>query len=170
MFSLFSWSVGMSRNSLFYLGVILVLMAVGYQYRDRLGLERCTTTARDAGGREGGAGKEASRPAREAESRTTSSEGGAESASEDKSSSADKAANQQYYNPPFDAATSEVLYSKSGTRLITINELAAHGSKGPLKPIWLSVLGRVYDVDKGVQHYGPDGGYSFFSGRDGSKA
>ena len=147
----------MGRSSLFYLGVVLVLVAVGYQYRDRLGLERCTTAA---GGAEG----------REAESRTASSKEGAKSESEQRSSSPDKAANQKYYNPPFDVATSEKLYSKSGTRLITINELATHGSTGPLKPIWLSVLGRVYDVDKGVQHYGPDGGYSFFSGRDGSRA
>lgn len=77
-----------------------------------------------------------------------------------------------YYNPPFDPANPpEPLYSKSGTRLVTLNELAAHGSiNGTLRPYWLAILGRVYDVDKGDQYYGPKGGYNFFTGCDGSKA
>jgi len=29
---------------------------------------------------------------------------------------------------------------------------------------------QVFDVTKGRKHYGPGGGYSFFSGRDGSRA
>ena len=77
-----------------------------------------------------------------------------------------------YYNPPFDAQNPpEPLYSKSGTRLVTINELAAHGSiNGTLRPYWLALLGRIYDVDKGENNYGPKGGYNFFTGLDGSKA
>ena len=80
---------------------------------------------------------------------------------------------EDYYNPPFDPKNpSEPLFTKSGTRLITINELAAHGSvNGTLRPIWLAIMGRVYDVEKGYDnHYGPNGGYNFFTGRDGSKA
>ena len=79
----------------------------------------------------------------------------------------------EYYNPPFDPENpSEPLFTKSGARLITINELAAHGSvNGTLRPIWLAIMGRVYDVEKGYDsHYGPKGGYNFFTGRDGSKA
>ena len=76
------------------------------------------------------------------------------------------------YNPPFDPANPpEPLYSKSGTRLITVNELAAHGVNGTLRPLWLAVAGRVYDVEKGAEHYyGEKGGYNFFTGRDGSRA
>lgn len=74
-----------------------------------------------------------------------------------------------YYNPPFNAQDPP-LYSKAGTRLVTLNELAAHGSiNGTLRPYWLTILGRIYDVDKGETHYGPKGGYSFFTGCDGSK-
>ena len=76
-----------------------------------------------------------------------------------------------YYNPPFDPLVSSPLYSKAGTRLVTLNELAVHGSvNGTLRPYWLAIMGRVYDVDKGERHYGPDGGYSFFTGCDGTKA
>ncbi|ORZ41727.1 cytochrome b5-like heme/steroid binding domain-containing protein [Catenaria anguillulae PL171] len=40
----------------------------------------------------------------------------------------------------------------------------------PTKPIYLAVLGKVYDVSAGREHYGPGGGYSFFSGRDAGRA
>ena len=76
-----------------------------------------------------------------------------------------------YHNPPFDPTSHTPTYSKAGTRLITLNELAAHASvNGTLRPHWLAIMGRVYDVDKGHTHYGPEGGYNFFTGRDGSKA
>ena len=76
-----------------------------------------------------------------------------------------------YFNPPFDPTNPEERYSKTGTRLITINELSAHGPEGPLKPIWLAVMGRVYDVNRGADsYYGPNGGYKVFSGRDASRA
>lgn len=81
-----------------------------------------------------------------------------------------KKADSPYYNPPFDADNPpEPHYSKSGQRLVTLNELAAHSSDGPLKPIMLAIMGKVYDVDKG-RTYGPEGGYNFFTGRDGSRA
>jgi len=34
----------------------------------------------------------------------------------------------------------------------------------------LSILGEVFDVSKGVQHYGPGKGYNFFTGKDGTRA
>lgn len=73
-----------------------------------------------------------------------------------------------FYNPPFDPSDPpEPIFTKSGTRMITVNELAAHGHSGPLKPIWLAMLGMVFDVDKGAEHYyGPNGGYKFFSGEN----
>lgn len=77
-----------------------------------------------------------------------------------------KPPNPDYFNPPFDISNPpEPMIAKSGTRLITVNELAAHGHSGPLKPIWLAMLGMVFDVDKGAEHYyGPEGGYKFFTG------
>ena len=73
-----------------------------------------------------------------------------------------------YYNPPFDPSDPpEPIITKSGTRMVTVNELAAHGHSGPLKPIWLAMLGMVFDVDKGAEHYyGPNGGYKFFAGKN----
>ena len=60
---------------------------------------------------------------------------------------------------------------RQGVRLITKQELKKHGPNGPLSPIWLSILGQVYDVDKGKDSfYGPNGGYNFFAGRDGTRA
>lgn len=30
--------------------------------------------------------------------------------------------------------------------------------------LYLALLGRIYDVSKGIKHYGPNGGYRFFAG------
>ncbi len=77
-----------------------------------------------------------------------------------------KAPEPDYHNPTFDPDhPPEPLYSKSGVRLVTKNELKAHGSDGPLEPIWLAMMGKVFDVNQGAEHYyGPKGGYKFFSG------
>ncbi|KAM4797123.1 neuferricin [Rhinophrynus dorsalis] len=58
----------------------------------------------------------------------------------------------------------------TGRRLLSKQELANfHG--GPNSPgIYLAVLGQVFDVQKGDKHYGPGGSYSFFSGKDASRA
>ena len=68
--------------------------------------------------------------------------------------------------------------SPSGERLITSTELASHGIKSTESKeaatagghtIWLSILGRVYDVTSGgPSYYGPNGSYNFYSGRDAS--
>ena len=42
---------------------------------------------------------------------------------------------------------------------------------GPSSPgLYLALLGVVYDVARGAEYYGPGGGYSFFAGRDASRA
>ena len=136
----------LTKSSLFYLGCLLVLVAVGYQYRSDITpffkqLTAGTTPT-----------KRQPRPASTATPEATSHP-------------------QSYYNPPFDPENPpEELRSTSGIRLFTKNELAAHGPNGPLKPILLAVLGRVYDVGKAPDYYGPNGGYNFFAGRDGSRA
>ncbi|XP_077152607.1 neuferricin [Ranitomeya variabilis] len=55
-------------------------------------------------------------------------------------------------------------------RLLSKGELSSyhggHGSPG----LYLAVLGQVFDVHKGIKHYGPGGSYSFFAARDASRA
>mmetsp|Transcript_24494 Transcript_24494/g.37264 ORF Transcript_24494/g.37264 Transcript_24494/m.37264 type:complete len:264 (-) Transcript_24494:500-1291(-) len=63
-------------------------------------------------------------------------------------------------------------FSPAGERLISAEELALHTGKGgpsPDNPIWLSILGKVYDVTAGVEYYGEEnGGYRYYAGRDAS--
>jgi len=58
-----------------------------------------------------------------------------------------------------------------GHRIVTVEELSLKvGSKDEKdkSPIWLSVMGQVYDVTAGKQYYGPKSGYKFFAGKDAS--
>ncbi|XP_026854233.2 neuferricin [Electrophorus electricus] len=48
--------------------------------------------------------------------------------------------------------------------------LALYNGNRSSKGLYLAILGQVFDVEKGRKHYGPDGGYRFFSGRDASRA
>lgn len=184
-------------SRLYLLGVALILVAVGYQYRGHL---QCLLNHWVADGsnsepveapvpRDPGQAKKQSDHAKtnqldtgtESESETPAIEPGrsesapptnAEAADGDAGSETGSSAGPDYYNPPFDPENpGEPLYAASGVRLITLNELAAHGPNGPLEPVWLALMGRVYDVQKGAEHYyGPKGGYNFFSGRDGTRA
>ncbi|XP_040280782.1 neuferricin isoform X1 [Bufo bufo] len=55
-------------------------------------------------------------------------------------------------------------------RLLSQEELSRyHGGQGS-PGLYLAVLGRVFDVQKGIQHYGPGGSYSFFAAKDASRA
>ena len=60
----------------------------------------------------------------------------------------------------------------NGDRVITHAELAKHvgaGGASPTNTIWLSILGKVYDVTTGEDFYGEaKGSYKFYSGRDAS--
>lgn len=54
---------------------------------------------------------------------------------------------------------------------LTPAELAKYDGTDPSKPIYLAILGEVFDVTKGASFYAkPDGGYAFFSGVDASRA
>lgn len=72
----------------------------------------------------------------------------------------------------------EQKFNAANERLITQPELTYHGIKSTESKeaatagghtIWLSILGRVYDVTSGgPSYYGPKGSYNFYSGRDAS--
>ncbi|CAG9461537.1 unnamed protein product [Pedinophyceae sp. YPF-701] len=53
-------------------------------------------------------------------------------------------------------------------RVFTASELAQLSSRGQC--ILLALAGRVYDVSAGARHYGPEGAYAAFAGRDASRA
>mmetsp|Transcript_21604 Transcript_21604/g.50821 ORF Transcript_21604/g.50821 Transcript_21604/m.50821 type:complete len:257 (+) Transcript_21604:95-865(+) len=63
-------------------------------------------------------------------------------------------------------------YNASGDRVITPSELAKHvgeGGASETNQIWLSILGKVYDVSTGEDFYGyGKGGYAYYAGRDAS--
>ena len=156
---------------LYWLGAALILIAVSYQYRKEIQTLVLNLSKSEVQSDTKSAGKENvdSKRQEEALGKKLEQPPPKKSAksSEESKKEKDTTASEKYYNPPFDPKNPpEPLYSKTGTRLITLNELAAHGHSGPLKPIWLAVMGRVYDVDKGAEHYyGPDGGYKFFTGK-----
>jgi len=65
----------------------------------------------------------------------------------------------------------QTLSAVTGGRLMTADELAMYdGRRSGSMPIYIGILGQVYDVTAGKQHYGPGGSYSFFAGRDASRA
>lgn len=57
----------------------------------------------------------------------------------------------------------------STDRVLSADELAQYtGDSG--RPIYLAILGHVFDVTRGRRHYGAGGGYSGFAGRDATRA
>jgi hypothetical protein len=66
-----------------------------------------------------------------------------------------------------DAAADAAAADADGDRLIGHEELALHTTTE--NRIWLSILGKVYDVTDGEDFYGAlKGGYKFYAGRDAS--
>ncbi|KAK0537124.1 hypothetical protein OC834_000200 [Tilletia horrida] len=55
-------------------------------------------------------------------------------------------------------------------RLFTPAELQLYAGRAPERPIYLAVMGDVYDVTTNPRIYGPGGSYNFFAGRDASRA
>ncbi|XP_066930092.1 neuferricin-like [Clytia hemisphaerica] len=58
----------------------------------------------------------------------------------------------------------------TGERIFTKEEIRQYSGEVEGKPIYLAYLGKVYDVTTGKQHYGKDGAYHFFAGKDASRA
>jgi len=52
----------------------------------------------------------------------------------------------------------------SSDAVFSRDELVMYDGADDSKPIYLALLGSVYDVSSGRKHYAPDGGYGFFSG------
>jgi predicted heme/steroid binding protein len=57
-----------------------------------------------------------------------------------------------------------------GPLLLTDAQLSLYNGSDPALPILLAINGTIYDVSAGARTYGPGGGYSFFSGKDGARA
>ncbi|KAJ3369186.1 hypothetical protein GGF31_005467 [Allomyces arbusculus] len=55
-------------------------------------------------------------------------------------------------------------------RIFTPEELKQYDGTDPSKPIYLAIMGDVFDVTEGRSYYGPGGGYHFFAGRDAARA
>uniref|UniRef100_A0A8D0GNL6 Neuferricin n=1 Tax=Sphenodon punctatus TaxID=8508 RepID=A0A8D0GNL6_SPHPU len=60
--------------------------------------------------------------------------------------------------------------SSSRNRLLRPGELSRYTGMPGSAGLYLAVLGRVFDVQRGHRHYGPGGAYSSFSGKDASRA
>lgn len=56
----------------------------------------------------------------------------------------------------------------AGEKIFTAEQLTLFdgSSSDESQPIYIGILGRVYDVSRGRKHYGQGGSYSFFAGRD----
>lgn len=48
--------------------------------------------------------------------------------------------------------------------ILTPEELSKYDGMKGSKGLYLAILGKVFDVSKGRKHYGPGGGYHFFTG------
>lgn len=53
---------------------------------------------------------------------------------------------------------------KKAEKLLTPEELKLYDGGADSLGLYLAILGEVFDVEKGAQHYRPGGGYAFFTG------
>ncbi|XP_077286308.1 neuferricin homolog [Arctopsyche grandis] len=75
-----------------------------------------------------------------------------------------------YNNYTFNFFPSTKVTQKSTTeKLYTENELSKYNGVDS-DFLYLSLLGRIFDVTKGSKHYGPGSNYNIFIGRDASKS
>ncbi|CAJ0596881.1 unnamed protein product [Cylicocyclus nassatus] len=64
----------------------------------------------------------------------------------------------------------EVNVASNDMQIFNTEQLALFDGSRASRPVYLAILGRVYNVDKGRKHYGKGGGYHFFAGRDATRA
>jgi len=55
-------------------------------------------------------------------------------------------------------------------KIFSKEELIKYDGSDPQLPIYLAIMGKVFDVTDGRKHYAPGGGYSYFAGRDASRS
>ncbi|XP_013392353.1 neuferricin-like [Lingula anatina] len=60
--------------------------------------------------------------------------------------------------------------TSASSKIFTKDELATFDGSESSNGLYLAIFGKIYDVSKGHQHYGPGGGYHFFVGKDGTRA
>jgi predicted heme/steroid binding protein len=65
---------------------------------------------------------------------------------------------------------SELVFGAREGLVFTPEELSQYDGTDPSKPIYIALKGRVYDVSAGPGYYGKEGSYSYFSGKDASRA
>uniref|UniRef100_A0A1E1WVG0 Cytochrome b5 heme-binding domain-containing protein n=1 Tax=Pectinophora gossypiella TaxID=13191 RepID=A0A1E1WVG0_PECGO len=65
--------------------------------------------------------------------------------------------------------TVEVSIKTKNKSVFTEQELSVYNGVDK-KKLYLSLLGNIYDVTKGKRHYGKDGSYNYFIGKDGTRA
>ncbi|KAL4893667.1 cytochrome b5-like heme/steroid binding domain-containing protein [Aspergillus ambiguus] len=64
----------------------------------------------------------------------------------------------------------EVSRYLQGPLLLTPDQLALYDGSDPARPIYLAVNGSIFDVSANPLVYGPGGHYSFFTGKDATRA
>jgi predicted heme/steroid binding protein len=60
--------------------------------------------------------------------------------------------------------------NQKGPIYLTDAELSAYDGRDASKPVYIALNGTIYDVSAGRNVYGPGGSYSFFAGRDATRA
>lgn len=73
-------------------------------------------------------------------------------------------------NNPKSAVQPPITISSDEEKLFTAEQLALFDGSEEGRGIFIAILGRIYDVDRGRRHYGPGGSYNFFAGRDATTA
>ncbi|XP_072163672.1 neuferricin-like [Diadema setosum] len=73
-------------------------------------------------------------------------------------------------NSSADLGQEEETSTDTITRIFTEKELGHYDGSSGSPGLYLAIMGKVFDVQKGARHYSPGGGYHFFAARDGSKA
>lgn len=66
---------------------------------------------------------------------------------------------------PSIASTTEDASKEETIRMIPVEELQRNDGN-QTEYLWLSIMGKVYDVSAGRQYYGPNGPYEIFVGKD----
>lgn len=62
----------------------------------------------------------------------------------------------------------KIIYETEGIKVFSQEELSHYNGEG--ESVYLAVLGKVFDVTKGSQHYAKGAPYNYFTGKDGSRA